>query len=112
MVCSNKQHLDQQSSALDEKSWNDIYLLFSPSVTVLLHQGEGSHGGFVRFLPKNPQHFHAVHALTFLFRGLTIVLFHPTHAAIIYVKSPLKTPKKEKAPTVDPLLLHVSPLWT
>lgn len=62
------------------------YLLFSPSFTVLLCQGEGSHGGFDRFLPKT---FHAVHGLTFLFRALAFVLFHPADTATMCMEIPL-----------------------
>jgi len=32
---------------------------------------------------------HAVHDLTFLFRSLPMVLFHPTHTAIMYMEIPL-----------------------
>lgn len=110
MVCSKKQSLVQQSSALNKKPWDDIYLLCSRSVTVLLHQEEGSHGGFVRFLPKKI--CHAVHALTFLFRGLAIVFLHPTDCNHICGDFFINTQKREKAPTVEPLLLHVVPLWT
>lgn len=59
------------------------------------------------------QNCHAVHALTFLFRDLAIVLFHPTDCNHICGYSFINTQKGEKAPTVEPLHVeHVDLLWT